>query len=953
MVSNMTKNFKTKAKRSLGNCYADGGDVFRSGNSFGDSARAAGPGGAPVSLGNAFAPVSSSTATAPTATTGIAGEGAYISNGPLKSQGSTPISAFNDTVQGRMALAKARAMENGMSEADYNASLAPKQGPAPIMSMAEKMTAAGFNPNGPYRAGGVGDPHASVPFSTPSTLGHTGTPLQANPLAAQAFQMPQFGKVNRGFAGGGTVDPVEELLRRTAQKYGTGVPTPTPAPQPSLAPTPAPAPQPTPQPRSLGENIQNRNDQLKKIMSYAQGGMVEFHGEGGPREDKIPVKFAGANIHVSDGEKGLILPTKTAQNPHALDMIEDIIQVTNDGRPPRRGLATGGAYAPGEVPPNIAPELVVPETPVQEPPNAIRRLGSWIKGGLQSGVGKVLDMEPKAGPPVEPVVPAAPGGAPPVPPTPAYTAGSKVGAAWKNLPVKPTNPVMGAVMVAPEALGNERKRAFLDDPNVSWADKARVTGHDVLQYGGAAIGGALGAPIGQALMPIPIAGGLAGGVIGGGLGAAAGHAAGEALLGDPMKGYGGEGWKLDRSKIPVSTEGRQPLGMQQASYSNEGKQGSFGDADHLSQADFARQAVMRATTGKVGDAQFNPNTGSLSFTDKSFDPTKQVVAPGTGYLTGSGKNAAGIKTGTAGRTLGVTPGDYVAKDGSHTSDWTKTADYESAQRRAQNNRIELAQIQNERMGRDPMVSRGLGQSMQPPGENAANDFSSREALLHSALQNLGSSDPGTRRFGQQQLEATGQLFNQQMAQAKVTREILDKQTDQGIAGNDLVDRQKKALNEKLERDYVTKEGDKMVPDKARISELSSLMDSTARHAHDEATGAEKAQWQSRVTGKARSAAELDDNQQDRMRVWDEIRHRMNTMSGPMFWQGPNVTSDDLRDFEPTPAGNGNYELKRLSKKYGKPVVIPESYLKYEEGAKHSFFPSWARESNRYTQQSGG
>jgi hypothetical protein len=80
---------------------------------------------------------------------------------------------------------------------------------------------------------------------------------------------------------------------------------------------------------------------------YAAGGMVKFAGPGGPRDDKIPVKVAGAEINVSDGENAVILPAKTAANPAAIQAINGIIQATNDGRKPRQGIASGVGYAQG------------------------------------------------------------------------------------------------------------------------------------------------------------------------------------------------------------------------------------------------------------------------------------------------------------------------------------------------------------------------------------------------------------------------------------------------------------------------------------------------------------------------------------------------------------------------------------------------------------------------------
>ncbi len=83
---------------------------------------------------------------------------------------------------------------------------------------------------------------------------------------------------------------------------------------------------------------------------YADGGMVRFAGKGGPREDKIPVKVAGEEVSVSDGESAVILPAKTAANPQAVQAIGQVIQQSNDGRAPDMGgVQSGGKYELGTV----------------------------------------------------------------------------------------------------------------------------------------------------------------------------------------------------------------------------------------------------------------------------------------------------------------------------------------------------------------------------------------------------------------------------------------------------------------------------------------------------------------------------------------------------------------------------------------------------------------------------
>ena len=80
--------------------------------------------------------------------------------------------------------------------------------------------------------------------------------------------------------------------------------------------------------------------QSGKGHNFKNGGIaghVKFEGKGGPRDDQIPVKVAGQNINVSDGEQALIIPAKTAANAQAMEKIKQIIADSNDGRQPDMG----------------------------------------------------------------------------------------------------------------------------------------------------------------------------------------------------------------------------------------------------------------------------------------------------------------------------------------------------------------------------------------------------------------------------------------------------------------------------------------------------------------------------------------------------------------------------------------------------------------------------------------
>lgn len=151
------------------------------------------------------------------------------------------------------------------------------------------------------------------------------------------------------YADGGVVakETPEQLMARMAAKYGVGSSSSQESPP---APKPAAVPQATGQSVSIGKTIDaisSRNNELRKAANYANGGVVqkiaEFRGKGGPKDDKIPVKVAGNEINVSNGEKAVILPAATAQNPLAIAQIENLIQATN-GAPPNQALKDGGKY---------------------------------------------------------------------------------------------------------------------------------------------------------------------------------------------------------------------------------------------------------------------------------------------------------------------------------------------------------------------------------------------------------------------------------------------------------------------------------------------------------------------------------------------------------------------------------------------------------------------------------
>lgn len=163
------------------------------------------------------------------------------------------------------------------------------------------------------------------------------------------------GKNKRGIcmADGGITETPEQLMARMAAKYGVSASSP-PGQQPTPVATPIPKPATEPTNPGVGTGILNvlkgRHAQIDKAAGYANGGIaghVKFEGKGGPRDDQIPVKVAGQEINVSDGEQALIIPAKTAANAQAMEKIKQIIADSNDGRQPDMGNGAGPNFSDG------------------------------------------------------------------------------------------------------------------------------------------------------------------------------------------------------------------------------------------------------------------------------------------------------------------------------------------------------------------------------------------------------------------------------------------------------------------------------------------------------------------------------------------------------------------------------------------------------------------------------
>lgn len=158
----------------------------------------------------------------------------------------------------------------------------------------------------------------------------------------------------QNFADGGVVDPVEALLARTKANYGVSNAS-QPAAQAAPQPTPQPAPQPAPPAKDnsgglFGKAMRGLRGRAEAA-NFANGGIVKLSGPGTGTSDDIPMKVnkggKSLDVNVSNGEALAVLPAKTAQNPAAVDAVNDIIYQTNGKLP--KGLRAGGHYAEGSV----------------------------------------------------------------------------------------------------------------------------------------------------------------------------------------------------------------------------------------------------------------------------------------------------------------------------------------------------------------------------------------------------------------------------------------------------------------------------------------------------------------------------------------------------------------------------------------------------------------------------
>lgn len=186
---------------------------------------------------------------------------------------------------------------------------------------------------------------------------HAFASLQPTPEERQEFQ--RTGKLPprlaaaaaghaQGYADGAPVAPketAEQIMARMANKYGVAAPQ-----QPTPQPAPAPRPQ-TPPPQqgglsSLPDTIRNRNEELRRITNYADGGPIAVGGHqvtdpSGRMDhtgsDSLPAVIDGDPAHpaaLTSGE--FVFPVEAVQH-YGTDRLRKMVAAARKGGP----LATG------------------------------------------------------------------------------------------------------------------------------------------------------------------------------------------------------------------------------------------------------------------------------------------------------------------------------------------------------------------------------------------------------------------------------------------------------------------------------------------------------------------------------------------------------------------------------------------------------------------------------------
>lgn len=361
--------------------------------------------------------------------------------------------------------------------------------------------------------------------------------------------------------------------------------------------------------------------------AYARGGIMPVMGIGSGTSDSIPVVVAGQRVNLSNGEGAAILPAKTMKNKAAVNAIEGIIEATN-GKPTvgsdgegegmacggvagKRKMALGGVIDPEE---EKRRQAAAPTAQDVYAP-AYRAVSDGITGALTGGTAQSANTAPTAQDVYRGA--SASGLLDAVTPKnnladhPIYSGVSASGlidaltpgrgtapAAATTPTVTATTPQAAAPIVnaAPTAVARPSPVAPAAAPQVSappavrslWAGTDTRDERTGLEQEQARVAASQG--LSDQIRALN----------------------GPSLLTSALVG---DGKKPAAAAAPIAqSDARKIDNAMPANAPTPGPN-------------------IAGTTGNAGDAKFNPDSGTLYFTQPGFDPTKQQFAPGTGAIT--------------------------------------------------------------------------------------------------------------------------------------------------------------------------------------------------------------------------------------------------------------------------------------------------------------------------------
>ena len=446
--------------------------------------------------------------------------------------------------------------------------------------------------------------------------------------------------------------------------------------------------------------------------AFADGGMVKFSGKGGPRDDQIPVKVAGAEIRVSDGEQAVILPAKTANNPGAVQEIGQIIQQSNDGRAPKMGMADGGRYARGAnalTPAELAAQIYQEQTGQQAPTGANPAPATrGVTGVFQSGSTASFQAPQHGQVGAQAPVRTDPGKYP-------YT-GQAAQSPYQDASlagavdaVTPTNHLASHPIYSGVSLGG-----MIDAVTSSGGAQQAAPSQQTKIVAQPAPGGGMAAVATQPKPQATQQAAHAKGVLdwlpeGGVLRPENRQEFGQKFAEISERGMAGRGILTGKPTAQSAAAQKQAPQQAQASYSNEGRQSAVQSANMDAQT---ADPSVAATTGNSG-ARVMPSGAVEVNMGRGFDQTKLAMASGSGMISDA-----------TGRTMVATnmdPNQYTAADGTKNARWEQTQAYIDAQNRLQADKLRVAEMQAVRQGMNPVQAAAATQGMAQAAQRAPLD----------------------------------------------------------------------------------------------------------------------------------------------------------------------------------------------------------------------------------------